>query len=123
MVFGASFAPKIRHVGDVRRTRREFYELCPFLSSRPTVIGSSGGEGEGENEIYVAAFGSHHFYYLFLQGLGGGRHGPLCPLDPLLPTHIISNFHFDNHLFIMAVKKRIRCIESRVHLTTLSLES
>ena len=35
------------------------------------------------HEIYVAAFGGHLFYDLFVQGWGD--HGPLgTPLDPLL---------------------------------------
>ena len=41
-------------------------------------IGSSRGVGEGggkKHEIYVAAFGGHLFYDLFVQGWG--RHGPL----------------------------------------------
>ena len=43
-----------------------------------------GGGGAKKHEIYVAAFGSHLFYDLFVQGWGGG-HGPLgTPLDPLL---------------------------------------
>ena len=47
--------------------------------------GSSGrasGRGAEKHEIYVAAFGSHLFYDLFLQGRGS--HGP--PPDPLLIT-------------------------------------
>ena len=42
------------------------------------------GGGGKKHEIYVAAFGGHLFYDLFIQGWGGG-HGPLgTPLDPLL---------------------------------------
>ena len=42
-----------------------------------------GGGGAKKHEIYVAAFGGHLFYDLFLQALGG--HDPLgTPLDPLL---------------------------------------
>ena len=38
-----------------------------------------------KHEIYVAAFGGHLFYDLFLQGLGGGAWPPRHPpLDPLL---------------------------------------
>ena len=41
--------------------------------------GSSGRVGGGEkHEIYMAAFGSHLFYDLFLQD-GGRGHGPLGP--------------------------------------------
>ena len=41
------------------------------------------GGGAKKHEIYMAAFGGHLFYDLFLQDLGG--HGPLgSPLDPLL---------------------------------------
>ena len=44
------------------------------------------GRGGNKHEIYVAAFGSHLFYDLFVQVWGG--HGPLgTPLDPLLHTH------------------------------------
>ena len=53
-------------------------------------IGSSGrvGEGAKKHEIYVAAFGGHLFYDLFVQGWGGD-HGPLgTPLDPLLNAHL-----------------------------------
>ena len=41
-------------------------------------IGSSGrvGEGAKKHEIYMAAFGGHIFYDLFVQGWRGG-HGPL----------------------------------------------
>ena len=49
-------------------------------------IGSSGWVGRGKkHEIYVAAFGSHLFYDLFLQGLGGAM-APSAPPppDPLL---------------------------------------
>ena len=47
-------------------------------------IGSSGRVGGAKkHEIYVATFGGHLFYDLFVQGWGG--HGPLStPLDPLL---------------------------------------
>ena len=50
------------------------------MKMRDISIGSSGRVGEGgkKHEIYVAAFGSHLFYDLFVQGLGGS------PLDPLL---------------------------------------
>ena len=51
-------------------------------------IGSSGRVGGGgkKHEIYVAAFGGHLFYDLFVQGLRGGGPWPPRhpPLDPLL---------------------------------------
>ena len=57
-------------------------------------IGSSGwerGGGDKKHEIYVATFGGHLFYDLFLQGLGGG-HGPFAPPDPLLDdSHILGH--------------------------------
>ena len=44
-------------------------------------IGSSGRVGGAKkHEIYVAAFGGHLFYDLFVQGLGGG--GPWPPRHP-----------------------------------------
>ena len=40
--------------------------------ARHTSIGSSGRVGGGKkHEIYVAAFGGHLFYDLFVQGWGG----------------------------------------------------
>ena len=43
------------------------------------------GRGAKKHEIYVAAFGGHLFYDLFVQGWGG--HGPsVPPPDPLLKT-------------------------------------
>ena len=43
-------------------------------------IGSSGWVGGAKkHEIYVAAFGGHLFYDLFLQGLGGGDMAPSAP--------------------------------------------
>ena len=49
-------------------------------------IGSSGRVGGAKkHEIYVAAFGGHLFYDLFVQGWGGGGPWPpRHPLDPLL---------------------------------------
>ena len=47
-------------------------------------IGSSRGVGGGKkHEIYVAAFGGHLFYDLFVQGWGGMAPS-VPPLDPLL---------------------------------------
>ena len=52
------------------------------------VAGWGGGRSK-KHEIYVAAFGGHHFYDLFVQGWGG--HGPLGgPLDSLLMRPLIS---------------------------------
>ena len=46
----------------------------------------AGLRGDEKHEIYVATFGSHLFYDLFLQSRAG-EHGPLGPLpDPLLST-------------------------------------
>ena len=46
-----------------------------------------GGGGGKKHEIYVAAFGGHLFYDLFVQGWGGGAMAPSAPaLDPLLLT-------------------------------------
>ena len=44
-------------------------------------IGSSGWEegGAKKHEVYVAAFGDHLFYDLFLQGWGGGTWPPRHP--------------------------------------------
>ena len=44
-------------------------------------IGSSGGVGGGgkTHAIYVAAFGGHLFYDLFVQGLGEGAWPPRHP--------------------------------------------
>ena len=68
--------------------------------------------GGKKHEIYVAAFGGHLFYDLFLQGLGGG-HGPLgTPLDPLLQTHINANFVFTFLHYLdlnMLVNVKFRC--------------
>ena len=45
---------------------------------------AAGWGGGKKHEIYVAAFGGHLFYDLFVRGWGGG-HGPLgTRLDPLL---------------------------------------
>ena len=52
----------------------------PSLPYRNLSNGTRSRVGEG-NEIYVAAFGGHHFYDIF-PGLGG--HGPSPPPDPLL---------------------------------------
>ena len=40
--------------------------------------------GSKKHEIYVAAFGGHLFYDLFVQGLGGAWHPRPPTLDPLL---------------------------------------
>ena len=47
--------------------------LCIEMQHR---IQWPGGGGGKKHEIYVAAFGGHLFYDLFVQGLGGG-HRPL----------------------------------------------
>ena len=58
-----------------------WYWDCLSFSS----IGSSGRVGGAKkHEIYVAAFGSHLFYDLFLQGWGGAMAPSAPPLDPLL---------------------------------------
>ena len=47
--------------------------------------GSGDRVGAGEkHEIYVAVFGGHLFYNLFLQGQGGGMAPLARPLDQLL---------------------------------------
>ena len=51
------------------------YIYCCCLASDP----ATGWEGGKKHEIYVAAFGGHLFYDLFLQGWGGEcspRHPP-----------------------------------------------
>ena len=59
--------------------------LTNYPASDPA---AGGGEGAKKHEIYMATFGSHLFYDLFVQGWGwggGGGNGPLgTPLDPLL---------------------------------------
>ena len=56
------------------------------LLTGPQIVYSSGSSdrvGGGEkHEIYAAAFGSHLFYDLFLQGWGGMA--PSAPPDPPL---------------------------------------
>ena len=53
-------------------------------------LNDSGGSssrvrgGAEKHEIYVAAFGGHLFYNLFLWGREGGGMVPSAPLDPLL---------------------------------------
>ena len=51
--------------------------LCVHTVAVASSIGSSSrvGGGAKKHEIYVAAFGGHLFYDLFVQGWGG--HGPL----------------------------------------------
>ena len=48
--------------------------LTNYPASDPA---AGGGEGAKKHEIYMATFGSHLFYDLFLQDQGG--HGPLTP--------------------------------------------
>ena len=52
-----------------------------YLVKKGNSSGSSGRiEGGAEkHEIYAAAFGSHLFYDLFSQGLGGGAMAPSAP--------------------------------------------
>ena len=63
-------------------------------------IGSSGRVGEGgkKHEIYMAAFGGHLFYDLFVQGWGGG----MAPSAP--PGSATVNFMFFD-LVLAAVSK------------------
>ena len=74
---------------------RRWWVLIPGVGTYPLSSGSSSRvRGAEKHEIYVAAFGGHLFYDLFLQDWGG--HGPLGPpLDPLLPlyeqTHTCEN--------------------------------
>ena len=89
-------------------------------------IGSSGRVGRGggkKHEIYVAAFGGHLYYDLFVQGWRGAW-PPRHPLDPLLlsvttnlstllyngpitPTNCRSLFHSQQ------TSKRSTCIAGR----------
>ena len=62
--------------------------LRQFDPTKSMILNSSGSRGRvrggaEKHEIYVAAFGSHLFYDLFLQGQGGPW-PPRPPLDPLL---------------------------------------
>ena len=52
----------------------------------------AGFGGGNKHEIYAAAYGSHLFYDLFSQSLGGMV--PLAPSDPLLPFSNVSHFYF-----------------------------
>ena len=55
----------------------KFTSLTSFLMQHR--IQRPGREGAKKHEIYVATFGGHLFYDLFVQGWGGGwfpRHSP-----------------------------------------------
>ena len=55
------------------------------LPASDPAVGWGRGGGDKKHEIYVAAFYSHLFYDLFLQGWGDGGMAPLDPPpDPLL---------------------------------------
>ena len=60
-----------------------YYQLL-YLQLRIQRPGKGGTE---KHEIYVAAFGGHLFYDLFLQSRGGG--GAMAPLPPGSATDVL----------------------------------
>ena len=80
MLSGRQVVGQVKKVGKSRNFHQKVGKSRNISASDPA------GGGAKKHEIYVATFGSHLFYDLFVQGLGG--HGPLgTPLDPLLYFH------------------------------------
>ena len=78
------------------------------VSAQHRIQRSAEGEGAKKHEIYVAAYGGHLFYDLFLQGWGRGM-APLAPLDPLL-VHAHIHAYFAATITNCEVGKLFSCL-------------